>query len=168
MSNPINYVAKIKTNWYYFENRINKFNTANMKKLPSITQKIILRYKNRILILKHKNKIYDFPGGRIEWREDLSSSLNRELKEELNFCLKEHPRLFHVWNYISESKNRHSVMIYYIYDLDKNYKFIPEPDIEILWLNKKDMKLAVRDGDFVERMFNWKNPRTSRSIFYAK
>ncbi len=139
-----------------------------MKRAPNVTQKIILRYKNRILILRYKNNTYDFPGGRVEWREGLFDSLNRELKEELGLCLKEHPRLFHVWNYISEPKNRHSVMVYYIYDLNKNYNFTPEPDIEILWFNKKEMKLAVRDGDFVDRMFNWRDSKTPKSIFYAK
>jgi len=138
-----------------------------MKKFPNVTQKIILRYKKRILIMRYTNNTHDFPGGRIEWGENFFDSLKRELKEELNFDLKEYPRLFHVWNYFSEARKRHSVMVYYIYDLPKYYNFIPEPNIELLWLTEKEMKATVRDSDFVKRMFNWKNPKTPKSFFYA-
>lgn len=138
-----------------------------MEKFPNVTQKIILHYQNEILITRHKDNNYDFPGGRIEWGEILFDSLNRELKEELNFCIKCQPRLFHVWNYISKNKKRHSVMIYYICKLKTKFNFVSPEDLEILWLDKEQMKKIISDHDFVERMFNWKDKETAYSMFYC-
>ena len=138
-----------------------------MKKYPDVTLKMILKHSDKILILRHRNGTYDFPGGQVKWNEELFDALKRELREELNYQLEEHPRLFHIWNYISKPKKRHSVMVYFIYDLDKIYDFVPETDTEILWLTKDEMKSVVRDSDFVERMYRWKDPQTPRSLFYS-
>lgn len=60
---------------------------------PNITQKIILHYKDKILITRLKNGEYDFPGGRLEWQEGLFEGLQRELKEEFGIKLEHEPRL---------------------------------------------------------------------------
>jgi len=138
-----------------------------MKQFPNITQKIILRYQDKILITRHKNGSFDFPGGRLEWKEGLFDSLQRELKEELNFQLEYQPRLFHVWNYISKDGKRHSVMIYYFYELKKRHKFISPAGIKILWLTKEEMKQTIKDRDFVEHMFSWSNKKSPYSMFYC-
>ncbi len=134
---------------------------------PNITQKIILRYKNKILITRLKNGEYDFPGGRLEWKESLFESLQRELKEELGLKLIHEPLLFHVWNYISKDRSRHSVMIYYFYELKQPQDLFSPEDVKLLWLNKKEMGKVVRDQDFVERMFRLKDKKAPYSIFYC-
>jgi ADP-ribose pyrophosphatase YjhB (NUDIX family) len=70
-------------------------------------------------MLRHKNGAFDLPGGRMKWGESIFGTLNRELKEELNYSLKEEPKLFQVWNYISKDKKRHTVLINYILKLKK-------------------------------------------------
>lgn len=98
-----------------------------MKKYPNVTVKVIFRYKNRILILRHKNGVFSFPGGRMKWGESILGVLNRELKEEINYSLESEPELLEVWNYISKNRLRHSVMINFIKQLDKKPKlFSPE------------------------------------------
>jgi len=134
---------------------------------PNITQKIILRYKDKILIMRHRNGVYDFPGGRLEWGEGLFESLQRELLEELGIRLRYEPRLFHAWNYISKDKSRHSVMIYYFYKLKRLHNNASPEDIELLWLNKKEMGKVVKDQDFVKRMFRLKDKKYARSMFYC-
>jgi len=94
-----------------------------MKKYPNVAVKIMLKHKNRILMLRHKNGAFDFPGGRMEWKESILKTLKRELKEELYYSLKGKPELFDVWNYVSKDKKRHSVFIYYIYPLGKKLEF---------------------------------------------
>jgi len=37
-----------------------------MKKYPNVTVAIILKYKDKILVLKHKNGVFSLPGGRMK------------------------------------------------------------------------------------------------------
>jgi len=82
-----------------------------MKKYPNVAVKIIFRYKNKIMLLKHKNGAFGFPGGRMKWGESILGALNRELKEELNYTLQKEPELFDVWNYISKNHKRHTSLL---------------------------------------------------------
>ena len=128
-----------------------------MKKHPDVTVKLIFRYKNKILILKQPRGIISLPGGRMEWKESILGALNRELKEELNYSLENEPKLFDVWNYISKSGGRHSVMIYFIQYLTKKPKFSSPEKLKILWLTKKEIlsKNIIKDKKFVDKIFNW-------------
>ena len=129
-----------------------------MKKYPNVTVKVIFRYKNEILLLRHKNGVFSFPGGRMKWGELISGALNRELKEELNYSLKIEPELFDVWNYISKNKRRHSVMVYFIQKLSKKPRFFSPEKLKILWFTKKDIisKNIIKDKKFLDKIFRWK------------
>ena len=126
-----------------------------MKKYPKVAVVVILRYKDRMLILKHKNGALKFPGGKIEWGESILGALHRELKEELNYSLKKKPKLFSVFNYISKDKKEHTVFIDYIYPLAKKPKLSSPEKLEILWLTKKELlsKKIIKDKKFLERIF---------------
>jgi len=132
-----------------------------MKKYPNVSVKIIFRYKNKILMLRHKNGKFDFPGGRMKRGESILSALNRELKEELNYSLKKEPKLFQVWNYISKDKKRHTIIINYFLKLAKKPKLSSPEKLEILWLTKKEIiaKNITKDKKFLDKIFSYKNKR---------
>ena len=129
-----------------------------MPRYPSIAQKLILRFQDKILVLKHPNGVISFPGGKIEFGESLFNALNRELKEELNFALDSMPKLLDVWNYISSDKTAHSVFIYYIHDLQASIEFFSPEKLAILWLSKQDMidVNLIKDSKFLNKMFDTK------------
>lgn len=129
-----------------------------MSQYPSIAQKLILRFRGKILVLKHFDGVISFPGGKVEFGEPLFDALNRELKEELNFTLDSMPKLFDVWNYISSDKTTHSVFIYYIHDLQTPIEFFSPEKLEILWLSKQDMINInlIKDSKFLDKMFDTK------------
>jgi ADP-ribose pyrophosphatase YjhB (NUDIX family) len=129
-----------------------------MKKYPNVAVVVILRYKDRILILKHKSGRFSFPGGRMEWGESILGALYRELKEELNYSLKKEPELFSVFNYISENKKRHTVFIDYIYPLNKMPKIYSPEKLELFWLTKKELlkQGIIKDKKFLDRLFRYK------------
>lgn len=112
-------------------------------------------------MLRHKNGAFDFPGGRVEWGESLFGTLNRELKEELNYSLKGEPKLFQVWNYISKDKKRHTVIINYIFKLDKKPRLFSPEKSQILWLTKRELisKNITKDEKFLKRIFDFKSKR---------
>jgi len=136
-----------------------------MKKYPIVAVAIILRHKDKMLILRHKNGAMKFPGGKMEWGESILRALYRELKEELNYSLKKEPELFSVFNYISKDKKRHTVFIDYIYPLAKKPKLTSPEKLEILWLTEKELisKNIIKDEKFLDKIFKWKltkKPRT--------
>ena len=136
-----------------------------MKKYPIVAVAIILRHKDKMLILRHKNGAMKFPGGKMEWGESILRALYRELKEELNYSLKKEPELFSVFNYISKDKKRHTVFIDYIYPLAKKPKLSSPEKLEILWLTEKELisKNIIKDEKFLDKIFKWKltkKPRT--------
>ena len=126
-----------------------------MKKYPIIAVAIILRYRDRMLILKHKNGALKFPGGKMEWGESILGALYRELKEELNYSLKKEPELFSVFNYISKDRKEHTVFIDYIYPLNKKPKLSSPEKLEILWLTKKEIiaNNITKDRKFLDKIF---------------
>jgi 8-oxo-dGTP pyrophosphatase MutT (NUDIX family) len=136
-----------------------------MKKYPNVAVVVILRHRDRILILKHKDGALKFPGGKMEWKESILGALYRELKEELNYSLKKEPELFSVFNYISKDKKRHTVFIDYIYPLDKKPKLSSPEKLEILWLTKKELIAMniIKDKNFVDKIFKWKATKKSRT-----
>ena len=136
-----------------------------MKKYPIVAVAIILRHKDKMLILRHKNGAMKFPGGKMEWGEPILGALYRELKEELNYSLKKKPKLFSVFNYISKDKKEHTVFIDYIYPLAKKPKLTSPEKLGILWLTKKELisKNITKDEKFLDKIFKWKltkKPRT--------
>jgi len=129
-----------------------------MKKYPNVAVVVILRHRDRILILKHKDGALKFPGGRMEWGESIFGALYRELKEELDYSMKKEPELFSVFNYISKDKKRHTVFINYIYPLSKKPELSSPEKLEILWFTKKELisKNITKDEKFLDRLFKYK------------
>ena len=56
-------------------------------KLP-ISIKAIIVDDNKILCLKNERNEWDFPGGKINFNEDVEACLKREVKEEVNLDIK--------------------------------------------------------------------------------
>jgi ADP-ribose pyrophosphatase YjhB (NUDIX family) len=133
-----------------------------MKKYPTVAVSIIFRYKNKILMLKHKNGKFTLPGGRMEWKESVLGALDRELKEELNYSLGKLEgklELFNVWNYISKNGRRHNVYIQYIHQLNKKPNFSSPEGLQPVWLTKKELilKNIIKDEKFLNKIFSWRN-----------
>jgi ADP-ribose pyrophosphatase YjhB (NUDIX family) len=135
------------------------------KKYPKVAVAVILRYRDKILILKHKNGALKFPGGKMEWGESILGALYRELKEELNYSLKKEPELFSVFNYISKDKKEHTVFIDYIYPLAKKPRLTSPEKLGILWLTKKELisKNITKDEKFLDKIFSWKLTKKFRA-----
>ncbi|MEK9134956.1 MAG: NUDIX hydrolase [Patescibacteria group bacterium] len=132
-----------------------------MKKRPNVTVKIMLRHKDEVLMIKHKDGGLGFPGGHVERGESLIGTLKRELKEELNYNLKKEPKLFDIWNYIPEENSDentkdHTVFLNYILKLDKKPILSSPEKLGIFWLERKEIKSLniIKDKKFLDKVFN--------------
>lgn len=122
-----------------------------------ITVKIIFKWKDQILIMKHLNGMFDFPGGRVEFGESSVEALKRELKEELNYSLAKEPKFFNVWNYLSGNGKRHSIFLTYILRLSRKPRLVSSEKADLLWLTEKEFIKGnvVKNKNFVRKIFNW-------------
>jgi ADP-ribose pyrophosphatase YjhB (NUDIX family) len=126
-----------------------------MEKCPNVAVKIVIRWRNRILIRRHKSGVFDFPGGRMKFGETIFGTLKRELKEELDYDLTREPRFFEVWNYISENKRRHSVFLNYILNLKEKPRLTNKEGARNLWLTKLEFvsRKIIKESKFLDKIF---------------
>lgn len=105
--------------------------------------------------MRHRNGIFDLPGGRIEFGESPLEALRRELKEELNYSLTKKPKFFNVWNYLSKNRKRHSIFLTYILRLSRKPKIHSSEKADLLWLTKKEFlnRRVIKNKKFVQAIF---------------
>jgi len=120
----------------------------------------MLRYKDEVLMIKHRDGSFGFPGGHMESGESLIGTLKRELKEELNYNLKKEPKLFDIWNYIpeenpGENTKDHTVFLSYILKLDKKPILFSPEKLGIFWLTREDIisKKIIKNKQFLDKIF---------------
>jgi len=128
-----------------------------MNRQPNVAVKIIINWKDRILIRKHKNGVFDFPGGRMKFGETILGALKRELKEELNHSLVKKPKFFDVYNYVSKNKKRHSVFLSYILKLKERPELVDKERAKNLWLTKQEFisKKIIKEKEFLDKIFRF-------------
>lgn len=128
---------------------------AQDKKYPNVAIKIFLLWEKKILMFRHKNGVFDLPGGTMEWGESIMETLKRELKEELDFELEAEPELSGVYNYISPDRDKHKVLIQYIRRLDKQPELVSLENVDFFWLSKKDARSIFADEKLLDKIFDY-------------
>lgn len=118
---------------------------------------IILNKENKILLLKRSKKedvfkeLWDIPGGKIDFGEDLKQALKREISEETGIKVEVlHP--INTWSFFRD-KNTYVVGITFfcrpsstnvkISEEHEDYKWVCKEELDILKMNenlKKDLK----------------------------
>ena len=91
----------------------------------------IIKYNNKVLIMNVDNSsYYHFPGGHIEINEDSITAITREIKEELNYNVK-NSTLFCIQEnfYEKEGIMQHGIEYYYLIELKEE---IETSDKEII------------------------------------
>jgi 8-oxo-dGTP diphosphatase len=117
---------------------------------PSI--KVIIKKGNKILLIKTLEGGYDIPGGRVEYGESNEKTLNRELKEELGITVNTQKlKLFHSWNYVSKSKNRHYVYVVYLYSGKIIGKLRNIEVKDVVWMDINQIK-ALKHISYFKKM----------------
>jgi len=107
-----------------------------------IIVRVIIKYKNSILLCKNKNKDYYYlPGGHVEFGETLEEALTREILEETDLKIKK-PKLLFILENFFEQNNKFHHEINFVFEAKatkKNFK-IKEGYLVFDWFSKKDIK----------------------------
>lgn len=120
-------------------------------KVQELNSYLVLFNKDRMLILKRDNDLWEFPGGGIEWGEDPQKAAIRETKEETGLDAF-NVRMVTVTSatYKKGEDDKHSVYVVYRGETDSDNVTISGEHKEYRWLTlteAKFMKFALNaDG----------------------
>lgn len=116
-------------------------------KMQELNTYIVLFNGDKLLLLKRKNGLWEFPGGGIEWGETPEKSVIRETKEETGLSV-ENLSFLTVTSAIYEKEGSEKHSIYIVYKgttTDEDVKLSEEHD-EYRWLMLTEAKFMRNIG----------------------
>lgn len=110
-------------------------------KTQEVNTYTVLTKEGKILLLKRKNGLWEFPGGKIEWGETPREAAERETKEETGISPSE---LIFVGItsavYEKEEKEKHSIYLIYLGKTGEEKAKISKEHEEYRWLQLHELK----------------------------
>ena len=110
-------------------------------KIFELNSYLVLFNRDRILLLKRKNGLWEFPGGRVEWGENPESCAIRETKEETGL-LASSLRIVTATSatYTKGYDDKHSVYVVYRGTADSDLVRLSDEHVEHKWLGVDEAK----------------------------
>lgn len=102
---------------------------------------------NKVLILKRALKTnfgggnWEFPGGKLEYGEELTEGLKREIKEETGLTVKVKKILYATSFHIHE--NKQVIIMNYLCESNSNKVELSDEHTEYMWADKKDLLIYL-------------------------
>lgn len=124
------------------------------------TKAIIENNENKYLILKKTieenlndacSNLFDLPGGRVEYGEDLENSLKREIKEETSLIAKK-IKLLSVNSVIKKDKIQ-LIVITYLCTCISYECILSEEHNDFIWLNKEEILNSYLYPKWIKDLF---------------
>jgi len=115
-----------------------------MEDMFHVAVKAIIQYEGKVLILKRSEYdsvnafLWEFPGGRIHFGEELQDALSREVKEETGLIVSVGETLFATNCEICET--RHCVIILYLCKLEEGTISLSEEHTEYIWADRLQLQ----------------------------
>ncbi len=102
---------------------------------------------------KHQGGLWEFPGGKVEKDEEQLQALKREIKEELNYDLKQAQPLKNLTFEYTEL----TVILDVWYGLDPNAKVFSNENQPLRWVTKsqlKNLQMPAANGPIVDAIMS--------------
>ncbi|MFH1521272.1 MAG: NUDIX hydrolase [Candidatus Micrarchaeota archaeon] len=102
---------------------------------------IVAYYKEKLLLMKRHDGIWEFPGGGVDWGENPEISASREFREETGMTPKDMTLLgITSATYKKRDDDKHSVYIVYRTTVESDKVIISREHSEARWLLPNEMK----------------------------
>ncbi len=100
---------------------------------------VVVKNRDRILLLKRKDGLWEFPGGSVDWGEHPEKAAVRETSEETGIRIA-NPELIGITSatYEKEGHEKHSVYIVYTADCESDDVKLSKEHYEYRWLTKME------------------------------
>ena len=125
----------------------------------TISQKVILIYRNTFLIEKH-NKVWHLPGGRLHKKETLLDGVVREIKEELNITIS-NPQFLQPLTFINRHNEQKFALVYYYHLSTLPEITIQQEELDaIKWITLSELETTNMYSEFkqaIKFFFNQQN-----------
>jgi 8-oxo-dGTP diphosphatase len=101
---------------------------------------VVVRNRDRILLLKRKDGLWEFPGGAVDWGENPEDAARREVSEETGIKLSGNLELIGITSatYKKDGHDKHSVYIVYSADSATETVSLSKEHYEYRWLTKME------------------------------
>lgn len=115
-----------------------------MEDMFHVAVKAIIKHKGKVLIIKRSEYdsvnafVWEFPGGRIHFREDLQDALSREVKEETGLIVSVGDILYAANCELCET--RHCAIITYSCSIEKEAITLSEEHTEYIWADRIQLR----------------------------
>jgi mutator protein MutT len=133
------------------------------QKVWSVTVGCLVRYANKVLIIKRPDdeesypRIWELPGGKVEFGETLIEAVRREVMEETGLKISE-PNLCGYFQYQveKESHTRYTVQINFKADTEsKDVKLTEHEDFRFIGLNELDnFRISDKVKEQIKNLFS--------------
>ncbi len=110
---------------------------------------VVVKNRDRILLLKRKDGLWEFPGGSVDWGEQPEGAARRETREETGIKITGNLELLGITSatYEKDGHEKHSVYIVYSADSETNEVSLSKEHYEYRWLTKME-------ADFMKYGYN--------------
>ncbi len=101
---------------------------------------VVVKNRDRILLLKRKDGLWEFPGGSVEWGESPEQSARRETKEETGLKITGNLELLGITSavYEKDGHEKHSIYIVYSAESESDEVTLSKEHNEHRWLTKME------------------------------
>lgn len=112
----------------------------NFLKVQELNVYVVVKNKDRVLVVKRKGGLWEFPGGGVDWGEDPENSAVREVKEETGLTIRKPLEFLGITSavYEKEGNEKHSVYLVYSAETDSDQVILGEEHDEYRWLNRME------------------------------
>ncbi len=111
------------------------------RRVQEINTDVVLYKRGRILLLRRKDGIWEFPGGGVDWGEQPEDSAIRELREETGISVQKPLRYLGITSatYKKGENEKHSIYLVYSAETDNDIVQLSGEHDEYRWLSKTEL-----------------------------